>query len=252
VSAETPARTILVIGNGEPTPDALLAAQHAIAEGRLTEQLQELKSRKAEPAKLPSVDEFLANEWITADEAVILKALDEDLRQHTLLRLSVSKYPEADRDRNWAASPSGPLAAMRGELLIPHSLPTLEVARAAYYQLVETQKMRELSHEELHALRRLRPTPGVHQPSAVHEFKAIAKAKTKRERRVERLAKSIAASTMKNPNPDLSLNPKVRAARLKKLSKAARRARRHQLFGRGKRGAQVPKVTMVHQPPMGG
>lgn len=88
-------------------------------------------------------------------------------------------------------SAPGPLEATRHGLAIPHRVETLEEARAILHQLNDTAALRELSRAERHVQGRLRRMPGVHQPAAPHEFTAIAKA---RVRRLSKAAKRARAA----------------------------------------------------------
>lgn len=85
----------------------------------------------------------------------------------------------------------GPLTSGPRGLDIPLRVETVDEARAILNQLNDTAAVRELTRAERHVQRRLRRMPGVHQPSATHEFTAIAKA---RLRRLSKAAKRARAA----------------------------------------------------------
>lgn len=77
-----------------------------------------------------------------------------------------------------------------GRFIIPDPIAGLEEAQAAYAQLLSTSHVRELTRREKLALRSLRRYPGVRTPSAPHEFTAIAKARLKRLSRAAKRARA--------------------------------------------------------------
>lgn len=94
---------------------------------------------------------------------------------------------------------SGVRLGVAGELR--HLLSTDEL-RARYHRLVALERTRALSADEQRMRRALRRTPDVHQPTAPEEFRAIAAARLKRQRRGVQLLMRQAARPLPTSTED--------------------------------------------------
>ena len=97
------------------------------------------------------------------------------------LRAAFEHYHAAQKERRLAAEKArwpqcapGPCAAGPEGLVLPESVSSRALANEVLSQLVSTRGLRELTSREKDAFRALR-RQGIAQPSAPHEFTAIAK-----------------------------------------------------------------------------